>query len=227
MNTLLLRIVGPLQAWGVQSNHKDRDTGREPSKSGIIGLLCAALGRDRSEPIEDLSALKIGVRVDREGERLRDYHTAGKTGFWRAKGGVEDKDVIVSTRWYLADAAFWVGIESESLSQLKELHDALNNPRWPLCLGRKACVPSIPVWWSNGLKPDTPLRAALEVAPWLGRNWQRQHPSRLRLMLEDNDNGELLRNDWPLSFKHGERKYMPRRVTTGYCQTPNEILEVA
>ena len=40
MSTLLLRLAGPMQSWGVQSRFSVRDTGLEPSKSGVIGLLC-------------------------------------------------------------------------------------------------------------------------------------------------------------------------------------------
>ena len=47
MTTLLLRCIGPLQSWDTQSRFDVRTTGREPSKSGIIGLICAALGRPR------------------------------------------------------------------------------------------------------------------------------------------------------------------------------------
>ena len=64
MNVLLLRLVGPMQSWGVQSRFSVRDTGLEPSKSGVIGLICAALGRARSEPVADLAAFKMGVRVE-------------------------------------------------------------------------------------------------------------------------------------------------------------------
>ncbi|VAW35188.1 hypothetical protein MNBD_CHLOROFLEXI01-3203, partial [hydrothermal vent metagenome] len=66
MPTLLLRCVAPLQSWDTQSNFGVRTSGREPSKSGIVGLLCAALGRPRTEPVADLAALQMGVRVDRE-----------------------------------------------------------------------------------------------------------------------------------------------------------------
>ena len=58
MPTLLLRSVAPLQAWDTQSNFSTRTTGREPTKSGIIGLICAALGIPRSEPVDDLAMLK-------------------------------------------------------------------------------------------------------------------------------------------------------------------------
>ena len=45
MATLLLRLAAPLQAWGADSKFETRKTGREPTKSGVIGLLAAALGR--------------------------------------------------------------------------------------------------------------------------------------------------------------------------------------
>ena len=44
MATLLLRLAAPLQAWGADSKFETRKTNREPTKSGVIGLLAAALG---------------------------------------------------------------------------------------------------------------------------------------------------------------------------------------
>ena len=44
MSTLLLRLAGPMQSWGTDSKFDVRRTGREPSKSGVIGLVAAALG---------------------------------------------------------------------------------------------------------------------------------------------------------------------------------------
>jgi CRISPR system Cascade subunit CasD len=80
MTTLLLQCVAPLQVWDTQSRFGVRTTGREPSKSGIVGLLCAALGRPRTAPIDDLAALTMAVRVDKEGVILRDFHTAKDIG---------------------------------------------------------------------------------------------------------------------------------------------------
>lgn len=109
MPTLLLRLQGPLQSWGTTSRFDERDTQLEPSKSGVLGLVCAALGRDRCEPVDDLAALIMGVRVDREGVVLRDYQTA--TGILNAAGKVDMNRTVVSPRYYLSDAAFLVGFE--------------------------------------------------------------------------------------------------------------------
>lgn len=232
MNTLLLRLVGPMQSWGVASDFKERDTLREPSKSGVIGLLCAALGKPRVELPHDgfptlaqLADLTMGVRVDREGTRLYDYHTAGKEGFLRASGGVETNDVMVTKRWYLADAAFLVGLASEDFALLQTLHHALENPHWALCLGRKAFVPAASVWLLNGLARDSELRDALENFAWLERSRKPQSRAQLRMVLEDNAQGERWVRDVPLSFEHGKRDFTERRVHHTTCDAPTKILE--
>ena len=63
MGVLLLRLAGPMQSWGTQSRFTVRDTGREPSKSGVVGLLCAAVGvpRDDERQIRRLAELRIAV----------------------------------------------------------------------------------------------------------------------------------------------------------------------
>ena len=67
-----------MQSWGTRSKFDDRDTDLEPSKSGVIGLVCAALGvtRDDTERTLELAALRLGVRVDHPGILRTDYHTA-------------------------------------------------------------------------------------------------------------------------------------------------------
>lgn len=45
MGTLLLKLAGPLQAWGVESKFDERRTLNFPTKSGVIGMVAAALGR--------------------------------------------------------------------------------------------------------------------------------------------------------------------------------------
>src|SRR5690349_17499587 len=125
MAVLLLRLQGPMQSWGTQSRFRDRDTGREPSKSGVIGLLCAALGRPRWKPVDDLASLTMGVRVDREGVMQMDYHTAQRPG---------EKNAILSPRMYLSDAIFLVGLQGDG-DLLVKLDQAVAHPHWQICLG--------------------------------------------------------------------------------------------
>ena len=65
MSTLLLRLAAPMQSWGTDSKFEWRRTERAPTKSSVIGLIAAALGRMRNESIDDLKALRFGVRVDK------------------------------------------------------------------------------------------------------------------------------------------------------------------
>ena len=167
MHTLLLRLAGPMQSWGTQSRFLERDTGMEPSKSGVLGLVCAALGRSRAESVDDLAALTMGVRVDREGTLRRDYQTAKDVV--RASGS--PGDTVVSNRYYLADADFLVGLAGDDLHLLQRIEMALGKPQWPLSLGRKAFVPGLPIRLpKDGLHADTPLEEALrEKVCWSPR----------------------------------------------------------
>jgi len=221
--TLLLRLSGPLQAWGVQSRFSVRDTGREPSKSGVVGLLCAALGRGRDQPVADLAALRMAVRVDQEGSILRDFHVAGVGGYLKASGDVERDNVIPGNRYYLMDARFLVGLEGDDEDLLARLHVALRDPVWPLYLGRKACVPGEPVWLEDGLRRGMVLERALHRYPWLGPPGRRP-PPRVRVVFED-PNGPQVYPDQPLSF--AERRFAPRRVRTDSWSWPPKEEETA
>jgi len=240
MPTLLLQLIGPMQSWGVQSNFTHRDTGLEPSKSGVIGLICAALGRGRGEPVHDLAALRMGVRIDQEGILLKDYHTAGKKysdnfgGFLRAKGNIERNETILSDRYYLADAAFLVGLEGADVKLLTTIQQALRHPTWHLFLGRKAFAPSARVWIANldskqpdGIR-DVSLEDALKthsriVLESRRRDWlaiaNEQH---IRMVIEDKDGVEI-RSDQPISFEKGNRRFTVRRVKTVFVATENAI----
>lgn len=204
MPTLLIPLTGPLQAWGLDSRFGVRGTAQEPSKSAVIGLLCAALGRDRAEAIDDLAALRFGVRVDREGILLRDYHTAIDV----AAAGNAGTSTVVSERWYLADASYLVGLEGGDHQLLATVHAALRTPRWPLFLGRKACLPSVPLHAPDGLV-DESLEPAL-------RHWHldRGQVPRRRLVIEDPA-GSQLRPDQPTA-PFAARRFTTRRVRTEF-----------
>jgi CRISPR system Cascade subunit CasD len=211
MATLLFQLAGPMQSWGISSHFSRRDTGSEPSKSGVVGLLCAALGRPRTAPVADLAALRMGVRVDREGIVMRDYHTAQDVR--RASGGT--KKTELSERFYLADAVFLVGMEGDAVL-LQTVEQALHNPVWPLCLGRKACVPGVPPALPEGYRPDEILEQALERWPPLLPPATDQVR---RFVLEQCGPVEPhagirieTRQDQPLSFQHGQRRYTLRQV---------------
>ncbi|MFC5697830.1 type I-E CRISPR-associated protein Cas5/CasD [Pseudomonas sp. GCM10022186] len=217
MATLLMRLQGPLQSWGTTSRFDERDTQLEPSKSGVLGLVCAALGRDRSEPVDDLAALRMGVRVDREGVPMRDYQTA--TGVLIATGKADLRRTVVSPRFYLADAAFLVGLEGEDESLLALIHKALRAPVWPLALGRKSFVPGLPVWLADGFLP-LPLERALASYPRLAAAQRADREQPLRCLLEDDEEGAI-RLDQPVA-PFAERRFGPRFVKSGVLHAPEQ-----
>ena len=208
--TLLLRLKAPLQSWGMASRFSIRDTAKEPSKSGVIGLLCAALGISRDNANTDnptfnaLTKLKFGVRVNREGVMQKDYHTAQNIA--KADGSKPNKETELSTRWYLADADFTVGLESEDLPFLENLQNAVKNPKWQLFLGRKSFVPSVPVYLAKDGIQNGELESVLRLD---SENVEK------RLVLE-NGQGTEVRQDVPLCLK--TRRFSIRRVETKFIE---------
>jgi len=159
--TLLLRLQGPMQSWGTRSRFDHRDTWPYPTKSGVVGLLAAALGRDRTEDVSDLAALRLGVRVDRKGVLKVDYQTARHV----LTADLKSEQNVQSWRHYLSDAAFLVGLEGD-VALLQQAHEALRAPHFPLYLGRKSYIPSPPPYLPDGLV-DRPLEDALRSYPCL------------------------------------------------------------
>lgn len=215
MPTLLMRLAGPMQSWGTTSRFDERDSQLEPSKSGVLGLVCAALGRDRAEPVDDLARLKMGVRVDREGLLMRDYQTA--TGVVSAAGKVDMGRTVISPRYYLADAAFLVGLEGEDRSLLQRIHAALRAPVWPLSLGRKSFPPGEPLWLEGAMR-DEGLRDALRAWPRIAPARHERKGEPLRLILEHASAGAV-RLDQPVA-PFSERRFGPRHIATEAIHVP-------
>ncbi|MHB1286780.1 MAG: type I-E CRISPR-associated protein Cas5/CasD [Leptospirales bacterium] len=224
MPTLLLRLLGPMQSWGTTSRFDQRDTGKEPSKSGVVGLLAAALGIDRENwiDLEPLTHLSMGVRHDRPGVPKRDYQTAQHI---ISADRSKIHETAVTTRDYIADAAFLVGLECDERSLLERIHSALRDPVWPLSLGRRSYVPSELIWIENGVK-DVPLRDALTRWPWIAtpRRWE-SFPKKLLCSFESEDGSGVLKMDQPLA-SFAERRFGARFVRSEWIHLPQEVVYV-
>jgi CRISPR system Cascade subunit CasD len=187
-----------MQSWGYRSRFDYRDTALEPTRSGVIGLICAAMGIARGEDISCFDAIRMGVRVDKEGRPERDYHTALEV----IKADGSGTDTVQSWRNYLADASFTVGLESRDRKLIEEIATALQSPIWPLFLGRKSFPLSVlPV------DPSQPCKSGTLEENLLSGELNR------RVVLETAD-GERTQHDWPLCF--GERRFKPRRIKTQF-----------
>lgn len=210
MSTLLLRLAAPMQSWGVESKFDYRKTGREPSKSGVVGLLAAALGRGRGESVEDLAALRFGVRVEQPGQILRDLQIAK---YQKSKSRV---DTYFTYRDYLCDAAFLVGLESSQEEVLQGLVQALQAPAFPLFLGRRSCPPTLPL--VLGIRPGN-LEETLTREPWQASDWFQKKAKRsertvwLRVLVDaPAEEDGIFQHDNPKSFHIQRREYGYRKV---------------
>lgn len=204
---LTLCLAGPLQSWGSSSRFARRTTERAPTKSGVLGLLAAAQGRDRNADLSDLAALDFAVRLDQPGVLVRDYQTAVH--------GDTEKAMPVSERFYLADAVFVAAVAGDE-ALIATLHAAVRSPAYMPFLGRRSCPPSRPV----DLRVHRGgLRQALEAEPWQASPWtQRRWARERRVQLEvvadlpaGSGPGDTLR-DQPLSFDPRHRRYGLRSI---------------
>ena len=198
MATLLLRLAAPLQSWGSDSKFETRKTDREPTKSGVVGLLAAALGlrRDDTEGLARLNGLRFAVRADQEGSLLVDFHTA------------KSRDTsYVTYRHYLQDAVFLAGLESGDEALLRELEAALRHPVYP---------PTLPL--CLGIRQGR-LLDVLRTEPMQGR---KPETWKLRIVADADpaDPAAVPRQDLPVSFSPVHRQYGFRPVREWRLERP-------
>lgn len=227
-STLLLRIAGSLQAWGDHSRYDRRMTRKEPTKSGILGLIAAAQGRSRQDELSDLGVLSYGVRVEQEGRLLRDFQTAKRLDSVLGKGWDAPQ---LSFRYYLTDALFLVGLQGDR-ALLEGIASAIRSPEFPLYLGRRSCPPSLPIVLdTHAGEPrdaivDADLNSVLQTTPWLAAAWYRKRQAavvRLRIVRDAKPEervSETIR-DVPVSFSPERRRYLWRNIVCDEIEVMN------
>jgi CRISPR system Cascade subunit CasD len=186
------------------------------------------IDRENWADLEPLTRLTMAVRHDRPGMPKRDYQTAGcaatdtiiKADGTQAKGGG-----VVSQRFYLADAAFLVGLECDDKAFLERIHESLRDPVWTLALGRKSYVPSESIWIEGGVQ-DAPLREVMARWPWIAnrRQWE-DLPGKILISYESQDGSGVLKMDQPLS-SFAERRFGVRFVRSELIPFPQEVANV-
>ncbi|MBE0469986.1 MAG: type I-E CRISPR-associated protein Cas5/CasD [Methyloprofundus sp.] len=231
---LLLWLESPLQSWGHDSKFSRRDSLNFPTKSGVMGLVCCALGAggEQKELLAEFSGLSQTVisyaRSRKQGEEeiikldreplLRDFHMVGS--------GYDDKDpwqslLIPKTRdgkkavgggakltyrYYLQDAYFAVVLEVPN-EKSEKITEALQTPVWDLYLGRKSCVPTDFIYRGIFTDQAEALKKAEEIAK------DKKLLEDFRVIDGEHEGNEAFSlNDVPICF--GEQKlYRDRRVT--------------
>lgn len=220
---LVLRLAGPMQSWGSASRFTRRSTEAFPTKSGIVGLLAAAQGRRRTDPIEDLVALKMAARIDQPGKLLRDFHTAHR-------GAVS---MPLSERFYLSDAIFVAFLEGSD-EVIDGLADSIQCPAFPLYLGRRSCPPVMPLFMEVH---QGPTREVIESLPWQAARFhqrQRQHESEISLRVIADKGmvdvpGDVTHSlqDVPVSFDSRRRLYRQRHIDETRVTIPNPAFQAS
>lgn len=232
-NTVFIRAEGALQSWGSGSHFVYRSTNMEPTKSGITGLVAACMGirYEESDRLKTLAQLRMGVREDRPGSIMDDYHTYGGVGGSLSAGGKEKKNAKShlpetgeTIRSYLCDASFLVALAGND-NIIDSVVLALKNPIFTPYLGRRCCSPSRPLLEAVGDFPD--LKVALASRPWRPRSTE-QPPLRLRCVIEkealsyiDEVRQDVLLSTLPLV--HGSRVVETVYVTPPIGERTNPV----
>jgi CRISPR system Cascade subunit CasD len=139
---LILKLQGPLQAWGRESFEGLRPSELFPGRSALLGLLGACLGIERidREGLQALaSSVSFAVRVDQQGQKMTDYHTVKDAR--EDYRGLKSHDTIQTWREYWQDAFYTVAIWNNdgALISLDEIEQALKRPLYTPVLGRRSC----------------------------------------------------------------------------------------
>jgi len=97
-------VTFPVEAltatWGKTPGNKHRRSATHPSKTAMVGLVANAMGRDYTDPVDDLMELDFAVRIDRKGTIIADYHTVGNATGMAAIPSDNNRGIpLVKTPW--------------------------------------------------------------------------------------------------------------------------------
>ena len=179
MRHLILNLESPLLAFGGETIDNYGVIRPFPAMSMLTGLFANALGwrrveRERHQDLQD--RLVFAARIDREpdgGVRMTDFQSAAITNTdrgWTTRGAPEGRGGGQYTNWlryrdYYADMRVTVALRLEPADDapvLDELAAALQEPRRPLFIGRKPCLPSTPMF-AGFAEGDSALAALLNT----------------------------------------------------------------
>lgn len=236
MKHLLLWLEGPLQSWGYDSKFSRRDTLPFPTKSGLYGLILAAMGAQGTQeellcklsdcPISIFSynpvkKTKILEKIQKEDRQpfLMDFQMVGsgyhddKNHPWEkllipktAKGGTAVGGGTKMTYRYYLQDAHFAVILGLPEDLEIVIEKTLQSPVYDLYLGRKNCVPTDFVFRGIFNAKEIAAEEAAAIAD--------QKDLKLDFRVEEGEHSEdyMVLNDVPIRFGN-HKKYRERRVT--------------
>ena len=245
---LLLWLEAPLQSWGADSKFSRRDTLEFPTKSGVLGLVLCAMGAS-GEQIEllarfsNLNQTVLSFQYSKEffylkAPLLHDFQMVG-AGYdlnnqWQknfipkkadgapASGNKPGENGIKLThRYYLQNAIFAVLLEVPA-DLTETIANALQNPVYPIYLGRRCCVPTDFVYHGEFASENEAEQAAKDYAAKKSELRNENLPDYAKKSLSLNfkvidgdfsEKGDVFTlNDVPIQFGT-QKMYRDRRVT--------------
>lgn len=229
---LVLKLDGPMQAWGGHTFEDFRPSHDFPTRSGLLGLLAACLGIERDDGLGQArlaASVEFTVRADdatsrperdeeivkRRAIKLADYHTVMDAR--RVNRAPKEGETIQSWREYLHDASFTVAVAQREAGGL-DLDEIANALAWPVytpSLGRRSCPPARPL--IHGDKKKDFVEASDGVAAL------KQVPPSLGLVYS-----ETLGSDKPFSIRdvpmhRDKRQFATRKI---YVHVGREVADV-
>lgn len=157
---LVVRLDAPMMAFGSVAIDQVGPTKYFPTASMLTGLIGNALGWDWSDRnlhqiLQD--RIVFAARLDRNGFLIEDSQNAQlakndrvwtTTGLPQGRDGDSYNAPHRRRREYLADALLSVVLRLDSADKsptLDEIASAIDRPERPLYIGRKPCLPSMPL----------------------------------------------------------------------------------
>lgn len=227
---ILMWLEGPLQSWGYDSRYGRRETLAFPTKSGVMGIVCAALGAggEQTQLLASFSELDMQVLAfpptDKRKQTvntpalLQDFQMVG-SGYdsedpWQnllIPKTAEGKKAVgggtkMTFRYYLQDMAFAVLLELPE-ANVAVIAQALQSPVWDLSLGRKCCVPTEFIYQGTFSHSDEAENRAFAIAQ------EKSRGASFHVYQGVRDDGEVMTlNDVPVQFGTNKR-YINRQVS--------------
>ena len=210
-----------MQAWGHSSRFNRRTSASWPVKSGVVGMLCAALGieRDDEAGIARLADLSMTVyTLQNSGQRLTDYHTVGggydsnshPQKFFDSKNG--QSIAVLTDREYLLDCKFGIILSGEE-ETIAQCATAIQNPKWGVWFGRKCCLPAARIFEGIFDAEDKAKARLMELAQQLALEIK---PWRTVTEAETFEDGTDSLMDIPINF--ATRTYQTRRIADEFTE---------
>ncbi len=209
---ITIQLKGPLQSWGYNSQFSYRNTSLFPTKSAIAGIICASLGYDRGSEEEkafllafkDCGIITIDLNSNKKTkytmQRITDFHTVLGTA---KVGGKINQHAHLTYRQYITDGHYGV-IVGGVTDMINTIEKSLKDPLWGIWLGRKSCVPSLPLYVSNNDSLQKALHSLIGENSIDDYNHQEE--------TQDFEKSNETYNDQVISFRSSNRMFSPRGV---------------